>query len=1093
MPDNMDLLLRRYLLAVFWMPVSTLFGAVNPELRLLENKGQGSGDFYIKMGSGMVTVRSGELGFYLYDEKQIEYFHEQFHHGMTESGLKVSHEKLKGQFIRVSFIDANISTPIRHEKFPDYYNFFIGRDSSNWKSKVKAYESIEYKNLYPGIHWMVTSQGKNLKHEFYVQPFCDPSVVKWKYEGQDGLCIDKNGNLVVKNAFGEHSELKPICYQWKEGRKIYIRAHYVLQNHEVQIVLDESYDAANELVLDPLLIFSTYSGSTADNWGSTATPGERGKLYSSGIVRNVTQSEKLPITPGVFQKDFGSGVFDVAILKYDSAGEHLLYGTYLGGSNGETPHSLVMNSKNELLVLGTTSSDNFPTTHGVVQENFKSGVLKYNNVVAVYFPCDIFVAKISSDGSRLLACTYLGGTKNDGINAESRALDKNYGDIFRGDIISHGDTIYLSTVTASDDFPVSGFSTTYKGGDSDALVVSLSGDLTKINWANFLGGSLADASHTIQIDERGNLFVAGGTTSTNFPVTANAYQRTLSGGVDGWMALLKSNGKLLRSTYTGTTGYDQVYFLDLDKEGSVYVYGQTSSGSFPVTAGVYSNRGSGQFLQKFDSTLTTLKYSTVFGSGISIPNISPTAFLVNDCGIIYMAGWGGLVNSGYWRGSGTNGMPVTSDALQSTTSGSDFYFCAFSADATRLLYATFLGGTQSRTHIDGGTCRFDKAGVAYHAVCSGCVSHNATGNSTSDFPTSASAYSQVNKSANCNNAAFKLDLSLLKAGLRTNTPDKMNPGKNSFCVGSDVLFENLSFGGVKYRWVIDGVTTTKSTKESVTYKFEREGMYLITLKAIDEGSCIGESNASVAIRVNAPLGRAGEDKTICLGTSTTLDASNGVSYGWTSEDGKEKYNSNNGAVSISPQKTTTYLVNIVDVNHCLSTGKVKVKVMNTINLKWNIEYSEACVGMSRIHIQNLSDSLAGTYIELGDGSSSKEADFWYSYSREGDYLVKLKGQRQICSNELSYRATIYELKIPNVFTPGTQDNLNDTFKILTQDRPAYQVLKIKLIVVNRHGKLVYQSDNYQNDWTGDGLVGTYYYTISVDGKFDCRGWVQIFQ
>src|SRR6218665_1096379 len=178
-----------------------------------------------------------------------------------------------------------------------------------------------------------------------------------------------------------------------------------------------------------------------------------------------------------------------------------------------------------------------------------------------------------------------------------------------------------------------------------------------------------------------------------------------------------------------------------------------------------------------------------------------------------------------------------------------FFFLLSSMVASKLLYAIFVGGTESRTHLDGGTCRFDKAGIVYHAVCSGCNFRNPANRATSDFPTTTSAYSNRNGSKDCNNLAFKLDLSLLKAVIRTNTPDGLNPGKNSFCLGAPVAFENLSFGGIEYRWVVDGVPITKLTKDSVTYKFKKEGTYLITLKAIDKGSCLGESNASTTVRI----------------------------------------------------------------------------------------------------------------------------------------------------------------------------------------------------------------------------------------------------
>src|SRR5690606_6093379 len=122
----------------------------------------------------------------------------------------------------------------------------------------------------------------------------------------------------------------------------------------------DGYDSCEVLVIDPLLIFSTYSGSTADNWGSTATPGERGNLYSAGVTEE-GGGGSFPATPGAFQTS-SAGLYDIGILKYDSLGMQLLYATYLGGKASESPHSLVMNDDEELVLLGTTSSLDFPTT-----------------------------------------------------------------------------------------------------------------------------------------------------------------------------------------------------------------------------------------------------------------------------------------------------------------------------------------------------------------------------------------------------------------------------------------------------------------------------------------------------------------------------------------------------------------------------------------------------------------------------------------------------------------------------------------------------------------------------------------------------------
>jgi hypothetical protein len=381
--------------------------------------------------------------------------------------------------------------------------------------------------------------------------------------------------------------------------------------------------------------------------------------------------------------------------------------------------------------------------------------------------------------------------------------------------------VYISSVTGSTNFPiVNGFDNSFNGGTTDGLVVKLSPDLSSIIWSSYVGGAGLDAAYSIKFDNSNNLVLAGGTTSTNFPVTTGSYQTTFNGIVDGWIARVAADGSsILNATFTGTNSFDQVYFIDLNAAGNVFCYGQTT-GQMPITAGVYKNINSGQFLQKFSPDLSKLEFSTVFGSGsgngLIIPNISPTAFLVNDCNNIYMAGWGGFVNSntstGFWQSS-TIGMPITNDAYQKTTSGSDFYFMVLNGDATQLVYSTYLGGTSSKTHVDGGTSRFDKFGIVYHAVCSGCQFGNTTGAKTSDFPTTPNANSRLNGSQNCNNAAFKFDLSSLRAMFQTNSVKLNNPGFNNVCFPDSIVFENLSAGGRSIIWNLGDGTIINQTSD----------------------------------------------------------------------------------------------------------------------------------------------------------------------------------------------------------------------------------------------------------------------------------------
>ena len=242
----------------------------------------------------------------------------------------------------------------------------------------------------------------------------------------------------------------------------------------------------------------------------------------------------------------------------------------------------------------------------------------FNGVLDTDDQWDIVITRLSPNGDHLVGSTFLGGSGNDGLNFPKQSggpLVVNYGDEMRGDVITD-DTgnVYISSVTSSNNFPiVNGFDNTFNGSTTDGLVVKLAPDLSSIVWSSYLGGSGFDAAYSIKFDNDKNIVLAGGTTSTNFPVTPGSYQTTFNGIVDGWIARVAANGNaIMNATFTGTISFDQ-------------------------------------FLQKFLPDLSKVEFSTVFGSGTTsglvIPNISPTAFLVNDCDNIYMAGWGGFINS----------------------------------------------------------------------------------------------------------------------------------------------------------------------------------------------------------------------------------------------------------------------------------------------------------------------------------------------------------------------------------------------------------------------------------------------------------------
>jgi hypothetical protein len=296
-----------------------------------------------------------------------------------------------------------------------------------------------------------------------VKPGSDPSVIAIEYAGADNITL-VNGDLQVTTKLVTITEKYPYAYQVINGSRKRVACEFRLDGNRISFEFPEGFDPCHELVIDPKLIFSTYIGSTADSWGSTATPAENANMYSSGVVNHFvtrlqngqpvnTFSGTFPATAGAFQTSY-AGFWDIGIIKYDSLGQNVLFASYLGGADAEFPHSLVVNKDNELIILGTTSSIDFPTTTNAHQDFLADTqaaptiihVIPYSN------GSDIFLARISADGTQLHASTYLGGTSLDGISLDTSPLVKNQGDQLRGDVITDNDNfIYVSSVSSSTD------------------------------------------------------------------------------------------------------------------------------------------------------------------------------------------------------------------------------------------------------------------------------------------------------------------------------------------------------------------------------------------------------------------------------------------------------------------------------------------------------------------------------------------------------------------------------------------------------------------------------------------------------------------
>lgn len=1008
------------------------FGQNAQQLKFVQNKGQwdASIDFLARVPGGHLGLSAGTFSVQLYDMEKLEELHLKSHGHISEATGKPDDEPLDGHYFKMNLVGANADAEfVLEEALQEKYNYFLGTDRARWATNVRAFASIRYKEVYRGIDLRVSSADHHLKYDFIVKPGADPSQILIEYCGTNGV-KKRDEELKIHTSVGTLTERIPYSYQILKQQEQSVKSEYRLDNNCVSFSFPEGYDASAELVIDPLLIFSTYSGSTADNWGSTATPGEHGTLYSAGVTNQISGGT-FPATAGAFQTEY-MGNFDMGIIKYDSLGTQILYATYLGGMNNDSPTSLVVDkATNDLIVLGLSGSTDFPTSIEGFDTTFNGGTTVFNRVLNTEDEWDIVLTRLTAEGDQLVGSTYLGGSGNDGLNTPKQSggpLVANYGDEMRGDVITDEvGNVYVSTVTASADFPiVNGYDSTFNG-ITDAVVVKLVPDLSDIHWSSFVGGTSFDASHSILFDSDYNVLVAGGTSSSDFPVTDGAYQTTFGGIVDGWIARISSDGSaLMDATLTGTLSFDQVYFVDLDAFGDIYCYGQTA-GRMPVTPGVYSNPNSGQFLQKFTSDLTTLEFSTVFGSGLTgglvLPNISPTAFLVNECNNIYMAGWGGFVNSsvqtGFWR-STTDGMPTTEDAHQRNTSGSDFYFMVLNGDASQLVYATYLGGNSSKTHVDGGTSRFDKFGIVYHAVCAGCSFGNETGGPTSDFPTTPNAHSRINGSGNCNNAAFKFDLSSIRAMFETNNTALTMPGFNNVCSPDTIVFQNTSIGGVDIFWDFgDGTTLEQSDDDprSVLHQYQEEGQYAVKLKITDLSTCTQTDSVIKIINYYVDNISVGEDAQVCEGADHQLTASGGETYEWTSSDGS--FNSAEQSPIVQPESdTTSYFVTVTDEHGCTKQDTIVLTLIRVVQASFQTfdpglsipDYNDVCYPDSML-FQNLSANATGLIWNFGDGTiittRGDTTALIHRYEESGVYEVILTALNpSTCNKSATYTKTI---------------------------------------------------------------------------------------
>jgi hypothetical protein len=698
------------------------FEKVRSNLVFIENKGQWHSDvlYLCRMGGldAWITKYGVNYTFYKLEEvpsgnKNARSLPDKFEHNDYNM---IGHRVL----MKLQNYNPN---PAREgkEKQEGYYNYLIGNDPSKHASYVGLYKEVVVKEVYKGIDIRYYFDKGGLRYDYVVHPGADPSQIVFTLEGSDKTYVNEKGNLVFTTQFGEVEMAELKAYQERDKKEI--KSRFVKRGSKWSIAL-ASYDKTQALIIDPL-VYSTYIGGSSWDWGTAIAVDGSGNAYVTGR----TNSTDYDVTPGAFQTTH-EGSYDVFVTKLNAGGNALIYSTYIGGGSNDYGFGIAVDGSGNAYLVGSTNSTDYDVTVGAFQTT-KGGTY------------DVFVTKLDASGSGLVYSTYIGGsgdeigydiavdgsgnvyvtgeTGSTDYDVTAGAFQTSYGggtyDVFITKLDASGNTLIYSTYIggSSDDYgygiavdesgnayvtgytnssdydvTVGVFQTTYGGGLWDVFVTKLDASGSGLVYSTYIGGSGSDYGNDITIDESGNAYLTGWTTSIDYDVTAGAFQTTNGGGGDVFVTKLDASGNVLvYSTYIGGSGGDYGYGITVDGSGNAYVTGSTTSTDYDVTAGAFQTTyGGGSrdiFVTKLDASGNVLVYSTYIGGSGGDYGYS---IAIDGSSNTYVTGW-----------TSSTDYDVTAGAFQTTYGGGtgDVFVTKLCPGQNMSISLTSAPGTDNQT------------------------------------------------------------------------------------------------------------------------------------------------------------------------------------------------------------------------------------------------------------------------------------------------------------------------------------------------------------------------------------------------------------
>jgi len=954
-----------------------------------------------------------------------------------------------------------------------YYNYIIGPNSDSWYSNIESFQSIVYRNLYDNID-LIFTYTNDFKYEFIIHPQGNPNDISISVDGHNRLLIDDEENLNIITVDGTIKDIKPTTFPCENRNTIIPSSFKIIDNNSYGFNLSD-YNSKSSIIIDPI-IFSSFLGGSEIEKGVDIVADINNKIYivgeSNSIDFPVSSNSPYPNNSG------GSDAF-LGIIDKNSFQIEVL--TYFGGSGSDIANSITIDEDGMIIIGGSSSSYDFPLTSTLLQSGFSGG------------RSDAFLAVFSSNGTSLVFSTLIGGTNEDICNSisvlklhevyifgETKSLDfptspnciqpqfgGGWSDAFLvelnymsnislfstyiggnstdiGNSIGvYNNTIILTGETDSFDFPLSNdaYQAT-KGNDNDLFLLALRKDGDSIEYSTYLGGSSEESPQDLSIDNEGNIYIIGSTSSDDFPTTNSSFQPNKNRYADGFILKINMFPFMIEfSSFIGGGDYDYLFGVDVDLFGNIHITGLTFSTDFPTTSDAHQRVFGGgswdSFLCIIQPNGNDIAYSSFIGGN---NNDYGHSIKVDQQGHSFIVG-------------GTNSIdfPISLNAFQKHLNGVNYDIILVVIDVNIDKIPPIAKAGSDVIIYQGDTADF-----------SGILSTDNVRiiNYSWNFyyeDTQVLLFG-INQSftfyhAKIYNITLRVvdfygntDVDNLSVVVLDNTPPNCNAGNNLIINQHQIAYFDGSnssdnTGIINWTWIISNSTTSfQLYNVTNSFLFDEAGTYYVQL--IVKDSLNNSDNDTFLVTVvdtTPPYINIGTDMTlnqfdhVIINSTKCYDNNIIVNWTWTLFDNESivtSYSRNFDFIFKDPAIYTLAL-NISDANNNWANSSITIKVLDTIPPLANAVYKpviyigEACIL---------------------DGSASTDNLGIYNWTWEindGDEIITLFGQYSTIkfSDKGKYTGilTVFDKE-------GNYDN--DTFEIIViEHKTSSDITRITIVII----------------------------------------------